>query len=110
MENKDHTKRGVAYLAIAAFIWGTSFVAQSVGGKAFGAYTLQIAGQKYVNPTIACLLMSLESVFAALAGWHLLGEHLTARELAGSLLILIAVILAQVSLPSKKGIGSMDVS
>jgi drug/metabolite transporter (DMT)-like permease len=65
------------------------------------AYTLQIAGQKYVKPTIACLLMSLEAVFSALAGWIMLGETLSLRESAGCVLIFVAVIMAQVTLPGK---------
>lgn len=64
------------------------------------AYTLQIIGQKGVNPTIASLIMSLESVFSVLAGWILLKEKLSIKELSGCLLIFIAVVLAQ--LPSKK--------
>ena len=59
------------------------------------AYTLQIIGQKGVNPTIASLIMSLESVFSVLAGWIILNEKLSFRELTGCLLIFIAVILAQ---------------
>lgn len=66
------------------------------------AYTLQIAGQKNVNPAIASLLMSLESVFSALGGWLLLHQSLSARELFGCLLIFIAVLLAQ--LPSRKSL------
>ena len=49
-------------------------------------YTLQIVGQKGLNPTVASLLMSLESVFAALAGWLILRQHLTPRELLGCVL------------------------
>lgn len=64
------------------------------------AYTLQIVGQKGVNPTVASLLLSLESVFSVLAGWILLGEALKGRELLGCGLIFIAIILAQ--LPIKK--------
>ena len=60
------------------------------------AYTLQVVGQKGVNPAVASLLMSLESVFAVLAGWLLLHERMTARELIGCLLIFIAVVLAQI--------------
>ena len=63
-------------------------------------YTLQIIGQKGLNPTIASLLMSLESVFSVLAGWVLLKQKLTVKELLGCLLIFIAVCLAQ--LPGKK--------
>ena len=58
-------------------------------------YTLQIVGQKYTEPTLASLLMCLESVFAALGGWLLLGQVLTGRELAGCLLMLCASIVAQ---------------
>ena len=60
------------------------------------AYTLQIVGQIGLNPTIASIIMSLESVFSVLAGWALLGQHLSRRELLGCLLIFVAVILAQV--------------
>ena len=60
------------------------------------AYTLQIIGQEDVNPTIASLLMSLESVFSVLAGAVLLKEHMSSRELMGCLLIFIAVLLAQI--------------
>ena len=60
-------------------------------------YTLQIVGQRDVNPTIASLLMCLESVFAVLTGVILLGEHMTGREAAGCVLMFTAVILAQLS-------------
>ena len=65
------------------------------------AYTLQIIGQRGMNPTVASLLMSLEAVFSALAGWVLLGEALSGREISGCVFIFIAVILAQVTLPVK---------
>lgn len=61
------------------------------------AYTLQILGQKYTNPTLATLLMSLESVFAALSGWLILNERLSAKEFFGCVLIFAAVILAQLA-------------
>ena len=66
------------------------------------AYTLQIVGQKGVNPTVASLLLSLESVFSVLAGWILLGEALTGRELLGCGLIFTAIILAQLPIKSDK--------
>ena len=66
------------------------------------AYTLQIIGQKGLNPTIASLIMSLESVFSVLAGWILLKEKLTIRELVGCVLIFVAVILAQLPTKSEK--------
>lgn len=63
-------------------------------------YTLQIVGQKNVNPTVASLLLSLESCFSVLAGWIILGERLSVREGMGCVLMFAAIILAQ--LPEKK--------
>ncbi len=65
------------------------------------AYTLQIVGQAYVHPTIASLLMSLESVFSVLAGWVLLGERLSTRESMGCVLIFFAIILSQMDFKAK---------
>lgn len=59
-------------------------------------YTLQILGQKYTEPAVASIIMSLESVFAAVFGWLILGEILSPRELFGCALVLIAVIAAQI--------------
>ena len=64
------------------------------------AYTLQIVGQKRVAPSAAALLMSLESVFAALFGWLLLHETMTRAEVLGCVLVFAAVIISQ--LPEKK--------
>ncbi|MGI6256405.1 MAG: DMT family transporter [Acutalibacter sp.] len=64
-------------------------------------YTLQILGQRTVNPTVASLILSLESVFAALAGWVLLSQPLSPRELVGCALVFAAVVLAQ--LPGRAG-------
>lgn len=64
------------------------------------AYTLQIVGQKRVAPSAAALLMSLESVFAALFGWLLLHETMTRAEELGCLLVFAAVVISQ--LPEKK--------
>ena len=60
-------------------------------------YTLQIYGQRIVDPTVASLLMCMESVFAVLSGMLLLGETMTGREAAGCALMFAAVILAQLS-------------
>ncbi len=62
------------------------------------AYTLQVVAQRKTNPATASLLMSLESVFAMLAGWMLLGDKLLPAELLGCGLMFVAVVLAQ--LPS----------
>ena len=59
------------------------------------AYTLQIFAQKEANPTIAGMLLSLESVFAALAGYLILNQVLNTRELIGCVLIFIAIVIAQ---------------
>ena len=64
------------------------------------AYTLQIIGQKDMNPTVASLILSLESCISVLAGWILLNQKLSARELSGCVLMFAAIILAQ--LPSGK--------
>lgn len=66
------------------------------------AYTLQIVGQEGLNPTIASLLMSLESVFSVLAGWMILGQKLSRKELGGCVLIFIAVVIAQINFEQKK--------
>ena len=59
------------------------------------AYTLQIIGQNKLNPTVASLIMSLESVFSVIAGWVILGDKLTPRELLGCGLIFTAICIAQ---------------
>ena len=59
------------------------------------AYTLQIVGQKYAEPAIASLSMSLESVFAALGGWVITGNALKGNEIIGCLLVFAAIVLAQ---------------
>ena len=64
------------------------------------AYTLQVVGQKKVEPTVASMILSMESVVSVLAGWLLLGQRLSVRELAGCVLVFAAVILVQ--LPEKK--------
>lgn len=63
-------------------------------------YTLQIVGQKGMNPTVASLILSLESVVSVLAGLVILGQKLSSRETLGCVLMFCAIILAQ--LPEKK--------
>ncbi len=65
------------------------------------AYTLQIVGQKNLEPTLASLLMSLESVFAALAGWIILHQVMSGKEIIGALLVFAGVVLAQIPVKSK---------
>lgn len=66
------------------------------------AFTCQIVGQKHVKPAIAALIMSLESVVSVLAGWLVLKETLSTKELLGCLIMFCAIIFAQIQLPSKK--------
>lgn len=65
------------------------------------AYTLQVVAQKNVNPTIASLIMCLESVVAVLAGWIVLGEDMSSREIVGCVLMFVAIVLAQLPVPEK---------
>ena len=60
------------------------------------AYTLQMVGQKYTSPIIASLILSLEAVFAALAGYFMLDEIMTSREFLGSFIVFLAMIFSQI--------------
>ena len=64
------------------------------------AYTLQIIGQKNMNPTVASLILSLESCISVLAGWIILGQQLSTKEILGCVIMFAAIILAQ--LPQKQ--------
>ena len=66
------------------------------------AYTLQILAQKDSNPTVVTILLSLESVFAVIAGAIILKQQMTAREYIGCAIMFAAVILAQIQFPEKK--------
>ena len=76
-------------LSAAGPILYTGIMSTGVG------YTLQIVGQKGLNPTVAALILSLESVFSALSGYLFLHQVLTTRELIGCALMFIAIVLAQ---------------
>ena len=98
------------------FIWQMISMAQVAsawlpllyaGGLSSGvAYTLQIAGQKGTDPTIASLLMSLESVFSALSGFFILQQVLSGRELIGCALMFAAIIITQ--MPQKKADAPLE--
>lgn len=98
--------------SIGAFIWGKPDLQQITDGAGAllyagvlscgVAYTLQIVGQKGVNPTVAALIMSLESVVAAVSGWvaYRIGflaedQTLTVSQIAGCVIVFAAVILVQ---------------
>ena len=76
-------------LSAAGPILYTGIMSTGVG------YTLQSVGQKGLNPTVAALILSLESVFSALSGYVFLHQVLTTRELIGCVLMFIAIVLAQ---------------
>lgn len=65
-------------------------------------YTLQIVGQKGINPVIASLIMSLESVISALAGWVILGQVLSLKEIIGCVLMFVAIVITQIPIGNKK--------
>ncbi len=66
------------------------------------AYTLQVVAQKNVNPTVASLILCLESVVAVLAGWIVLNQDLSPREILGCILMFVAIVLAQMPIPNRK--------
>ena len=114
----------IQFITAAAISWVAAFILETPGvekiisaiipilycGIVSGGigYTLQIVAQKYTDPTVASLLMSLESVFAAIAGALILGERMSARELIGCAVMFIAIVLVQLPFPlkSKKKQGS----
>ena len=65
-------------------------------------YTFQILGQKNLNPTVASLILSLESCVSVLSGWIILNEQLSVYQIFGCVLMFIAIILAQIPLKIKK--------
>ncbi|MFC5452899.1 DMT family transporter [Paenibacillus aestuarii] len=68
------------------------------------AYTLQVVGQKNANPTQAAIVLSMETVFAAIGGYLILGEQLGTRGFIGCALMLIGMIIPQ--LPQLKSLRS----
>ncbi|MGI5989380.1 MAG: DMT family transporter [Lachnospiraceae bacterium] len=76
------------------------------------AYTLQIVGQRNLNPTVASLAMCLESVFGALAGWLVQGQELSGRELAGCAIMFAAIVLSNIDFAALggKADGENDIS
>lgn len=91
-----HSIEGISIWASALTSWEAWIPLLYAGIMSCGvAYTLQIVGQEGLNPTVASLLMSMESVFSVIAGWIILGETMGPRELLGCALLFIAIVLAQ---------------
>ena len=87
--------------ALRLCIWPILYVGIFSSGV---AYTLQILAQKDSNPTVVSLLLSLESVFATLAGAIILHDQMSGKEYLGCVLMLVAVVLAQLPEREKKTI------
>ncbi len=102
---------GVASALTETVVW-SDLVACAVpilyAGVLSGAvgYTLQIVAQKDTNPTVASLIMCLESVFAAIFGWLILGDLLTVRETLGCCAMFCAIVLAQLPVGPTKGMDA----
>ena len=108
----------IQFLTTSVISWIAAFCLESPGWEAIRAafipilycgaisggvgYTLQIVAQRFTEPTVASLLMSLESVFAAIAGALILHERMRPRELLGCVILFAAIILVQIPLPGKK--------
>ena len=88
-----------SWVGLSQCIWPILYVGIFSSGV---AYTLQILAQKDSNPTVVSLLLSLESVFATLAGALILHDQMSLREYFGCVVMLAAVILAQLPEPKKK--------
>lgn len=96
-----HSREGVVLWAQNLTTWDAWIPILYAGVCSCGiGYTCQIVGQRNFNPTVASLIMSLESAFSVLFGWLLLQEGLSRRELMGVLLIFAAIIVAQI--PARK--------
>ncbi len=86
-----------------AAIWSCVMPLLYVGIFSCGVgYTLQILAQKGSNPTVVTILLSLESVFAVIAGAIILKQQMSVREYIGCAVMFAAVILAQIQFPEKK--------
>ncbi len=64
-------------------------------------YTLQIVGQKGVNPTVASLILSLESCISVVAGWAILGQKMDGQQIQGCVIMFAAIILAQIPVKAR---------
>lgn len=99
----NHSLSGITSWIPSLMTWSAWIPILYAGFLSCGVgYTLQIIGQEGLNPAIASLLMSLESVFSVIAGWIILGETMGPRELIGCGMIFIAIVLAQIPSKTKK--------
>ena len=80
---------------LSAVLAGVPFLLYQTFVPTAGGYTLQIVGQRYTDSSLAALIMSTEAVFAAIFGALILGELMSMREIAGSVIILAATLIGQ---------------
>lgn len=98
---------GIFEHPLASVVWSARLPLLYVGVLSSGvAYTLQIIGQKDMNPVVSSLIMSLESVISAVAGWAVLGQVLSGREILGCAVMFLAIIIAQ--LPEKFSLKKLN--
>lgn len=98
----QHSAAGVAMVLNALGSWDAWLPILYAGILSCGVgYTLQVIGQEGINPTIASLLLSLESVFSVLAGMVILHETMSGKELLGCILVFAAVLFAQLQFDKK---------
>ena len=97
---------GVSSFIIAIFVddFSPAILAASLAPVLYGGlisvaigYTIQVIAQRHASPTIASIAMASESVFAAVGGFLILHEMMTARQLLGAGLVLFAIFLSQIS-------------
>ena len=86
-------------MALSLCVWPILYCGLLSSGV---GYTLQILAQKDANPTVVSILLSMESVFAVIGGAVVLHERMGGREILGCVLMMIAVILAQLPASSKE--------
>jgi drug/metabolite transporter (DMT)-like permease len=84
----------ISLYAISKGIWAILYAGVLSVGV---AYTLQIFGQKRISPSVSAIILSIESVFSVIGGWLVLNEILSVKEIIGCLLMLLAMIIAQIS-------------
>ncbi len=100
----DIPKMGGTAALLGAFATWDAWIPILYAGVLSGgvAYTLQVVAQPGLNPAVASLIMSFEAVFATLAGWIILKQTMSVREIAGCILMFTAIIIAQLPFGKKK--------
>ncbi|WP_101772626.1 DMT family transporter [Peptostreptococcus faecalis] len=93
---------GFETVTIAGLVGGASAIIYTGLLSSGVGFTLQIIAQKNLQPTITSLIMSSESIVSMVAGVVILGEVMTSKEVIGCVIMVFAIVLTQVQLPTKK--------